>query len=123
MARVNWTNIDPSMKKSFAEASEAEKNYVKHEIGKLAEQINDSRLSDDALRILISRLKKSENPGSGSPASNANAYPDEWRRKLPANVLETLEKEEGLNAESKKAIEERLNSVFGLQSNNLFSEE
>ncbi|PST23398.1 hypothetical protein C7U61_02420 [Rhizobium sp. JAB6] len=118
MAKISWTNIDPAMKKNFDKASDAEKNYVKHEIGKLAEQINDSNLSEDALRILIGRLKKSESSGSGS-ASNTNDHP-EWRRKLPAHVLEVLEKEERLSAESKKSIEDHLGKVFGLSSESPF---
>lgn len=56
MAKVNWTNIDPAMTKSFKDANEAEKNYVKHEINKLAQQINDSNLSDDARTMLVREL-------------------------------------------------------------------
>lgn len=112
MAKVNWTNIDPAMKKSFKEANDAEKNYVLYEISNLAQQINDSNLSDDARQILIDALRS-----RGSTQSQA---PDDWHRKLPSDVREALEKEERLTTESKLSIEEQLNGMFGLQSKNVF---
>ncbi|WP_349957390.1 hypothetical protein [Rhizobium sp. ZPR3] len=119
MAKVNWTNIDPSMQKPFAESKEEEKNYVKFEIDNLAQQINDSKLSDDAMQILISRLKV-----RGSAPTQANAHPDDYRRKLPADVRDILEKEDRLGADSKREIEDFLNSMYGigLPSKNIFGD-
>jgi hypothetical protein len=116
MANVRWTNIDPALKKSLDEANDAEKNYIRHEIGRLAQQINDNDWPDSQQELLISLLKNRRSTQAQIQE------PDDYRRKLPKDVQEILAKEERLSADSKLSIEEQLNKVFGLPSKSVFDE-